>query len=187
MDICRRCGDQPLLFQKAAQRTRPKPLSQVNAGGSRKTSVSKTRSTNLNTESESMVQRYVKTMEKHLKRAFSTHQWDLDDRPLIFLLAYRRYAHGTTPLKVFGRQHLLLSNLYFGASADNEVSMTDFSINLSEPLNDIRHFERRHLMKSRHGQLATQQGFKMTIKLEFNPIPGREGYLNCSLVMKTRS
>lgn len=66
--------------------------------------------------------------------------------------------------------------------------MTDFAINLSEPLNDIQHFDCQHLMKSHYGQLATQQGFKMTIKLGFNAIPGREGmYLNCSQVVKARS
>jgi len=66
--------------------------------------------------------------------------------------------------------------------------MTDFAINLSEPLNNIQNFDRQHLMKSRYGQLATQKGFKMTIKFEFDAIPGREGiYLNCSQVVKTRS
>jgi len=66
--------------------------------------------------------------------------------------------------------------------------MADFAINLSEPLNDIQHFDGQQLMESRYCQLATQQGFKMTIKLEFDAIPGREGiYLNCSQVVKTRS
>jgi hypothetical protein len=88
----------------------------------------------------------------------------------------------------FGGQHILLSNLYFGASTDKEESMTDFAINLFELLNDIQHFDRHHLMKSLYGQLATLQGFKMTIKLGFNAKPGREGsYLSCSKVVKTRS
>jgi hypothetical protein len=52
----------------------PKPVTQVNAGGSSKAGVSKTRSTTLHTESESMVQRYAKTIEKHLRNEFSTHQ-----------------------------------------------------------------------------------------------------------------
>lgn len=66
--------------------------------------------------------------------------------------------------------------------------MTDFAMSLFELSNDIQHFDRHHLMKSRYGQLATQQGFKMTIKLGFNAIPGREGsYLSCSQVVRTRS
>jgi len=88
----------------------------------------------------------------------------------------------------FGRQHLLLPNLYFGASTDKEESMTDFAINLFEPLNGIQRCDRQHLMKTHYGQLATQQGFKMMIKLVFNAISGREGsYLSCSQVVKTRS
>jgi len=88
----------------------------------------------------------------------------------------------------FGGQNILLSNVYFGASTDKEGSMNDFAINLFELLNDIQHFERHHLMKSHYGQLATQQGFKMTNKLGFNAMPGREGsYLSCSQVVKTRN
>jgi hypothetical protein len=90
----------------------------------------------------------------------------------------------------FGKQHLLLPNLYFGACTDKEVSMTDFVIDLFEPLNDIQHFDRQHLMKSHYDQLNTQQSFKMMIKLVqvFNAIPGRQrGYVSCSQVVKTRS
>ena len=88
----------------------------------------------------------------------------------------------------FGGQHILLSNLYFGASTDKEKSVADIAISLFEPLNDIQHFDRHHLKKSHYGQLATQQGFKMTIKIGFNAIPGREGsYRSCSQAAKTRS
>ena len=74
LDICRRCGDQLLLSQKAAQRKRPKPLIQADAGSSRKTGVSKTRTTTLHTESDFMVQHYVKTVEKHLRKLVCKHQ-----------------------------------------------------------------------------------------------------------------
>jgi hypothetical protein len=36
-----------------------------------------------------MVERYVKTVEEHLRKVVSIHQWDWDDRLPIFLLAYR--------------------------------------------------------------------------------------------------
>jgi len=52
MGICRCPGGwSTASFSKVAQRTRPKPLIHVNAGGSRKTGDSKTRSTSLHTQS----------------------------------------------------------------------------------------------------------------------------------------
>ena len=110
----------------------------------------------------------------------------------IFLLAYRRYARGITPLKsanmFSGREHRLPSNLYFGAFTDKEESVTDFAVNLFERLSDIQHFDRQPLVKSHYGQLATQQGCKMTIMFGFNAILGQErSYPSCSQVLRTRS
>jgi hypothetical protein len=43
-----------------------------------------------------MVERYVKTVVEHLRKVFSTHQRDWDERMSVFLLAYRASTHDTT-------------------------------------------------------------------------------------------
>jgi alcohol dehydrogenase YqhD (iron-dependent ADH family) len=50
--------------------------------------VSKTRTTPLHLLSNGMVERYVRTIEKYLRKVVSTHQRDWDERLPIFLLAY---------------------------------------------------------------------------------------------------
>jgi hypothetical protein len=54
-----------------------------------------------------MVERYVKTIEEHLRKVVSTYQRDWDERLPIFLLAYRASTHDTTGMTpanmVFGR------------------------------------------------------------------------------------
>ena len=49
--------------------------------------ISKIRTTPLYPQSDGMVERYVKTIEEHLRKVVSTHQWDWDERLPIFLLA----------------------------------------------------------------------------------------------------
>jgi transposase InsO family protein len=46
--------------------------------------VSKTRTTPLHPQSDEMVERYVKTIEEHLRKGFSTHQRVWDERLPIF-------------------------------------------------------------------------------------------------------
>jgi len=58
--------------------------------------VNKTRMTPLHPQSDGMVERYVKTIEEHLRKVVSTHQRDWDERLPIFLLAYRASTHETT-------------------------------------------------------------------------------------------
>jgi hypothetical protein len=66
-----------------------------------------------------MVERYVKTIEEHLRKVVSTHQKDWDERLPIFLLAYRASTHDTTGMTpanmVFGRELRLPCDLLFGA------------------------------------------------------------------------
>jgi hypothetical protein len=58
-----------------------------------------------------MVERYAKTLEEHLRKVFSTHKRDCDERLRISLFAYRASTHetmGMTPANmVFGREHRL--------------------------------------------------------------------------------
>jgi transposase InsO family protein len=69
--------------------------------------VGKTRTTPLHQQSDGMVERYVKTIEEHLRKVVSTYQRDWDERLPIFLLAYRASTHDTTGMTpaniVFGR------------------------------------------------------------------------------------
>jgi hypothetical protein len=58
--------------------------------------MSKTRTTLLHLQSDGTVERYVKTVEDHLRKVVSAYQRDWDERLPIFLLACRASAHGTT-------------------------------------------------------------------------------------------
>ncbi|PNF18926.1 hypothetical protein B7P43_G15981 [Cryptotermes secundus] len=76
--------------------------------------VSKTRTTPLHPQSDGMVERYVKTIEEHLRKVVTSHQRDWDERLPLFLLAYRASSHDTTGLTpvglVFGRELRLPCN-----------------------------------------------------------------------------
>jgi len=51
------------------------------------------RTTPLHPQSDGMVECYMKTVEEHLQKVVSAHQWDWDERLPIFLLAT---GHQTT-------------------------------------------------------------------------------------------
>ncbi|KAJ4437535.1 hypothetical protein ANN_17680 [Periplaneta americana] len=71
-----------------------------------------------------MVERYIKTVEEHLRKVVSNHQRDWDARVPLFLFAYRASVHDTTGMTpanmVFGRELRLPCDLLFGTppSAD---------------------------------------------------------------------
>jgi transposase InsO family protein len=69
--------------------------------------VSKPRTTPLHLQSDGVTERYIKTVEEHLRKV-TTHQRYWDARLSVFLLAYRAFTHGTTGLApaspVFGRE-----------------------------------------------------------------------------------
>ena len=58
---------------------------------------SKTKTTPLHSQSDGMVERYVKTMEEHLRKVVSAHHRKWDQR-LPILLSYRASTHQTTGL-----------------------------------------------------------------------------------------
>jgi hypothetical protein len=117
-----------------------------------------------------MVERYVKTVEEHLRKVVSTHQGDWDERLPSFLLAYRASTHkttGVTPASmVFGWELRLHCDLMFGAPPDTEQSATSYAADLFERLHDIHHFARQQLkvtsdrMKARYNQTANSAGFQ---------------------------
>lgn len=55
----------------------------------------KTRTSPLQSVSDGMVDRYMKTVEEHLRKVVSAHQRDWDERLPTFLLAYRASSHDT--------------------------------------------------------------------------------------------
>jgi hypothetical protein len=117
-----------------------------------------------------MAERYVRTIEEHLRKVVSTHQRNWDDRLPIFLLAYRASTHDTTGVTpanmVFWRELRLPCDLLFGAPPDKEQSTTDYVADLVERLHDTNHYARQHLrvasdrMKARYDRLANSTGFQ---------------------------
>jgi hypothetical protein len=71
-----------------------------------------------------MVERYIKTIEEHLRKVVASHQRDWDGRLHHFLLAYRASTHDTTGLTpaslVFGRELRLPCYLLFGMPPDKD-------------------------------------------------------------------
>jgi hypothetical protein len=60
--------------------------------------VSKTRTTALHPQSDSMVECYIKWIEEHLRKVVALHKRYWDERLRLFLLAYRASTHDTTAL-----------------------------------------------------------------------------------------
>jgi transposase len=58
--------------------------------------VSKTRTTPLQPQSDGMVERYIKTVEEHLRKVAASYQRDWGVRLPIFRLAYMAYIHDNT-------------------------------------------------------------------------------------------
>ncbi|PNF29641.1 hypothetical protein B7P43_G16387 [Cryptotermes secundus] len=98
--------------------------------------VSKTRTTPLNPQSDGMVDRYVKTIEEHLRKVVASHQTDWDE-----------------------------SDLLFGVPPDKEQPTTDYAGDLVDHLHDIHNYARQHLklasdrMKTRYDKLANSAGY----------------------------
>jgi hypothetical protein len=132
--------------------------------------VRKTRTTLLNPQPDRMVERYVKTIDEHLRKVVSSNQTVWEERIPLFLMAYQLSIHETTGVTsaymVFGRELRLPCHLMFGAPPDKGQSMMDYSADLAERLRDNHNFARQHLkvasdrMKARYDQLAKSTDFQ---------------------------
>jgi transposase InsO family protein len=64
--------------------------------------------TPLHPQSDGMVERYIRTIQEHIRKVIALHQKDWDSRLSIFLLAYRASTYDTMGLipasQVFGRE-----------------------------------------------------------------------------------
>jgi hypothetical protein len=100
--------------------------------------VGKTRTTPLHPQSDGMVERYVKTIEEHLRKVVTYNQRDWDEKLPLFFLAYRASTHDTTGLTpgslVFGRELRLACDLLLGVPPDKERPTTDFEAELVDQL-----------------------------------------------------
>jgi hypothetical protein len=96
-----------------------------------------------------MVERYVKTIEEHLRKIVTSNQKDWDEKLPLFLLAYRASTHDTTELTpaslVFGRELRLSRDQRFGVAPDKKHPTTDFAAELVDHLYDIKNYARRKL------------------------------------------
>jgi hypothetical protein len=110
-----------------------------------------------------MAERYMKTVEEHLRKVVGSHQRDRDERLPLYLLAYRASTHDTTGLTpallVFGRDLRLPSTCY------SERPTTDHAAGYLNHLHDIHVNGRQHLklasdrMKNRYDELANSAGY----------------------------
>jgi transposase InsO family protein len=120
--------------------------------------------TSLHPQSDDMVERYIKTIEEHLRKVVTSHQKDWDDGLPLFPLAYRASTHDTTGLTpaslVFGRELRLSFDLLFGVPPDKERATTDYAADLLDYLHDIHKYASQHLklasdrMKTRFDKLV---------------------------------
>jgi hypothetical protein len=121
-------------------------------------------------QSDGMVERYIKTVEEHLRKIITLHQRDWDEKLPLFLLAYRPSTHDTTGLTpahlVFGWELRLPCDLLFGAPPDKERLTTDHAADLVDHLHNIHNYARQHLklasnqMKTRYDKLANSTGYQ---------------------------
>jgi hypothetical protein len=115
-----------------------------------------------------VVERYIQTVEEHLRKVVASHQRDWDKRLSLFLLAYRASTHDTTGLTparlVFRRELRLSCDLLFWVLPDKERPTTDHAAGLVDHLHDIENYARQHLklasdrMKIRYDKLANSAG-----------------------------
>ena len=132
--------------------------------------IHKTRTTPLHPQSDGMVERYIKTLEEHLKKVVANHQRDWDVRVPLFLLAYRSSIHDTTGLTpanlVFGRELRLPCDLMFGSPPGAEQPAVDYVEGLVDRLHDAHEMARQHIqvasdrMKTRYDRRANSQDFQ---------------------------
>jgi hypothetical protein len=100
--------------------------------------------TPLHSQSGGMIEHYIKTAEKHLRKVTVVNQWDCYKRLPLFLLAFRAFTCKTTGTMLasmsFGKELCLPCKLLFGVPPDKKQPMTDYMAELMERLHDIHHY-----------------------------------------------
>ncbi|XP_023703856.1 uncharacterized protein LOC111862580 [Cryptotermes secundus] len=109
--------------------------------------VSKTHTTPLHPQSDGMPERYIKTIEEHLRKVVAFHQKDWDES------------------LVFGRELRLPCDLLFGVPPDKELPTIEYAADLVDHLHDIHNYALKHLKlasdrtKTRYDILANSTGY----------------------------
>ncbi|VEN45007.1 unnamed protein product [Callosobruchus maculatus] len=121
--------------------------------------IRKTRTTALHPQSDGMVERINRTVNRYLAKVVSDHQRDWDSWLHLFLLAYRSAVHettGETPASiVFGREHRLPCDLMFSCKPGDDVAGEDYNANLRRRMDEAHE-------KVRHNIRTASDRMKMT-------------------------
>src|SRR5436190_5845630 len=137
--------------------------------------IRKTRTTTLHPQSDGMVERMNRTINKYLSKVVSDHQRDWDNYLHLFLLAYRASVHETTgqsPAKIiFGHELRLPCNLNFGIKPGEEIAGEDYVSDL------------RHRMEDIHNRVRTNiQSASDQMKIQYDVRAEAGGYQSGDLV-----
>jgi hypothetical protein len=97
-----------------------------------------------------MVEQYIKTVNKHMRKVVALHQGDWGSRLPIFLLAHRVPTHDSTGLTpsnlVLGRELRLSCDPLFGIFQDREQPTINSMADLVDRLHNIHKYAYQHLM-----------------------------------------
>ena len=112
--------------------------------------IDKTRTTSRRPQSDGMVERANRTVQKMIASYVSDKQDDWDEHLPLLMLAYRSSVHETTgvsPAKMtFGRDLLLPFDMAIGRPVrEDRVSATDYAYELEQKLLEIHQFARKRL------------------------------------------
>ncbi|KAJ8940405.1 hypothetical protein NQ318_009334 [Aromia moschata] len=103
--------------------------------------IRKTRTIALHPQSDGMVERIHRTINRYLSKVVSDHQGDWDQFLHLFLLAYRASIHettGQTPVNiVMGRELRLPCDLKFGCTPGDDVAGEDYVSTLRQRMDGI--------------------------------------------------
>jgi hypothetical protein len=111
-----------------------------------------------------LVERYSKTIEKHLRKFVASQQRDWNARLPIFLLVYRAFIHDTAGLITAVQCSDSLRPAVWG-TPEKERPIIDHASNLLDLPHDIHNYARQNLkltsdwMKIRHDRLANCAGY----------------------------
>ncbi|GFY06098.1 retrovirus-related Pol polyprotein from transposon 412 [Trichonephila clavipes] len=147
--------------------------------------IDKTKTTPLHPQSDSMVERFNRTILNNLSLMVSKNQQDWDQKVPLFLLAYRSAVHETTGYSpsqmLFGRDLRLPCDLLFGRPPDTPSSPEEYVQNLQARFEDVHNLARERInlrtekMKTRYDTKATGHQFKEGDKVWFYNPTRRKG------------
>ncbi|KAG5886025.1 hypothetical protein JTB14_023666 [Gonioctena quinquepunctata] len=132
--------------------------------------IRKTRTTALHPQSDGMVERMNRTINRHLSKVVSDHQRDWDQYLHLFLMAYRSAVHestGQTPASIImGRELRLPCDLKFGIPPGTRHCGEDYVSKLRQRMGDMHERVRLNIqsasdkMKKTYDIKADAGGFK---------------------------